>query len=97
MTPDLEAIAAVVVFALTAALKLIPGLKAAPWHTALIRLAAVTFAAGIIAAMAYSKGELAALDWPTILPVLGSAAMAFLAAVGLFELTPAALKGKSET
>ena len=75
---------------LTGGIKMIPGFKAAPWHSAAVRLLAAVLAVGIAAGMAYSQGHLAAFDWATVLPVIGDAVAGLLAAFGLYHLaTPA--------
>lgn len=71
---------------LTGALKLIPGLKAQPWHNAAIRLLAAVLAVALAAGMAYANGQIAAFDWPTVLPILGDAVAGLLAAFGLYQL-----------
>lgn len=86
MNPTVEILAGVFVAALTGALKLIPGLKAQPWHNAALRLAAVVLSVAVVAAMAWQQGKLATLEWATIAPVLGDAFVAFLAATGVYTL-----------
>ncbi len=88
MNPTVDALAGVFVALLTGGLKLFPGLKDHPWHNAVIRLAAVALSVALVAGIAHSQGRLATLDWPTVLPVLGDALVAFLAATGVYHLTP---------
>ena len=86
MNPTIDILTGLIVAAITGALKLIPSLKAQPWHNALIRLVAAVLSVGLVAGLAWQQGHLNTFDWPSVGPVIGDAFVAFLAATGWYTL-----------
>ena len=88
MDPTIPTIAAVVTSVATAGVKIIPGVKDAPWHNAALRLFAVVIAIAVVLGAHRAQGTLGAFAWHDAWSLLGEALLAFLGATGLFVLTP---------
>ncbi len=86
MNPTLDPLVGLLVAVLTGIIKMVPGVKAQPWHNAALRLVAVVLSVGLVAALAWQQGRLNTFDWPSVGPVLGDAFLAFLAATGWYTL-----------